>query len=290
MKKDGRSRINCIFENFVTFLRKCTFRVLSVGPIPEHIAYIMDGNRRYAKKQNLIEGTGHRVGFLALMSMLKYCYEMGVRYVTIYAFSIDNFKRRPEEVQSLMDLMQEKIEGLMEEESIVNRYGVRVHFLGNLKLLSEPVRLAAERAMVATANNSKAVLSICVAYNSTNEIVHAVEKACEEKWEEISLLNASGSGYGLIGLECIEKDEGENLIKLIDIEKHMYVSVAPDPDILIRTSGETRLSNFLLWQSAYCYLYSTPVLWPEIGFRHLLWAILNFQRNHFYLEKKRKQL
>ncbi|KAL4596436.1 hypothetical protein ACB092_12G164200 [Castanea dentata] len=290
MKKDDRSRINCIFENFVTFLRKCTFCVLSVGPIPEHIAYIMDGNRRYAKKQNLIEGTGHRVGFLALMSMLKYCYEMGVRYVTIYAFSIDNFKRRPEEVQSLMDLMQEKIEGLMEEESIVNRYGVRVHFLGNLKLLSEPVRLAAERAMVATANNSKAVLSICVAYNSTNEIVHAVEKACEEKWEEISLLNASGSGYGLIGLECIEKDEGENLIKLIDIEKHMYVSVAPDPDILIRTSGETRLSNFLLWQSAYCYLYSTPVLWPEIGFRHLLWAILNFQRNHFYLEKKRKQL
>lgn len=290
MKKDGRSRINWIFENFVTFLRKCILRVLSVGPIPEHIAYIMDGNRRYAKKQNMIEGTGHRVGFLALMSMLKYCYEMGVRYVTIYAFSIDNFKRRPEEVQSLMDLMQEKIEGLMEEESIVNRYGVRVHFLGNLKLLSEPVRLAAERAMVATANNSKAVLSICVAYNSTNEIVHAVEKACEEKWEEISLLNASGSGYGLIGLECIEKDERENLIKLIDIEKHMYVSIAPDPDILIRTSGETRLSNFLLWQSAYCYLYSTPVLWPEIGFRHLLWAILNFQRNHFYLEKKRKQL
>ncbi|XP_030936838.1 dehydrodolichyl diphosphate synthase 6-like [Quercus lobata] len=290
MKKDGRSRINWIFENFVTFLRKCTFRVLSVGPIPEHIAYIMDGNRRYAKKQNMIEGTGHRVGFLALMSMLKYCYEMGVRYVTIYAFSIDNFKRCPEEVQSLMDLMQEKIEGLMEEESIVNRYGVRVHFLGDLKLLSEPVRLAAERAMVVTANNSKAVLSICVAYNSTNEIVHAVEKACEEKWEEISLLNASGSGYGLIGLECIEKHERENLIKLIDIEKHMYVSVAPDPDILIRTSGETRLSNFLLWQSAYCYLYSTPVLWPEIGFRHLLWAILNFQRNHFYLEKKRKQL
>jgi len=134
------------------------------------------------------------------MSMLKYCYELGVRYVTIYAFSIDNFKRHPEEVQSLMDLMQEKIEGLIKEESIVNRYGVRVHFLGNLELLSEPVRLAAERAMMATAKNSKAVLSICVAYTSTNEIVHAVQKSCEEKWEEISILNTSGSGYGLIQL------------------------------------------------------------------------------------------
>jgi ditrans,polycis-polyprenyl diphosphate synthase len=290
MEKGSGSRINQIWGNLVTFVRRSIFCVLSVGPIPNHIAFIMDGNRRYGKKQNLMEGIGHRVGFLALMSMLKYCYEFGVRYVTIYAFSIDNFKRCPEEVQSLMDLMQEKIEGLIKEDSIVNRYGVRVHFLGNLKLLSEPVRLAAERAMMATANNSKAVLSICVAYTSTNEIVHAVQKSCEKKWEEISKLSTSGSGYGLIQLRWNEKDERENLIKLIDIEKHMYMAVAPDPDILIRTSGETRLSNFLLWQSAYCSLYSPSVLWPEIGFRHFLWAILNFQRNHFYLEKKRKQL
>lgn len=290
MEKGGGSRINQIWGNLVTFLRRCIFCVLSVGPIPNHIAFIMDGNCRYGKKRNLMEGTGHRFGFLALMSMLKYCYELGVRYVTIYAFSIDNFKRCPEEVQSLMDLMLEKIEGLIKEESIVSRYGVRLHFVGNLKLLSEPVRLAAERAMMATANNSKAVLSICIAYTSTNEIVNAVQKSCEEKWEEISILNTSGSGYGLIQLGWNEKDERENLIQLIDIEEHMDMAVAPDPDILIRTSGETRLSNFLLWQSAYCSLYSPSVLWPEIGFRHFLWAILNFQQNHFYLEKKRKQL
>ncbi|CAB4262023.1 unnamed protein product [Prunus armeniaca] len=141
----------------------------------------MDGNRRYAKKRKLKEGDGHRVGFLVLMSMLKYCYELGVRYVTIYAFSIDNFKRDPEEVQSLMDLIQEKIEGLIKEESIVNRYGIKVHFIGNLKLLSEPVRLAAERAMEATANNSRGVLSICIAYTSTDEIAHAVQESCKEK-------------------------------------------------------------------------------------------------------------
>ncbi|KAJ0110895.1 hypothetical protein Patl1_01786 [Pistacia atlantica] len=240
-----------------------------MGPLPNHIAFIMDGNRRYAKKLNLIDGAGHKVGFLAVTSMLKFCYELGVRNVTIYAFSIDNFKRSPEEVQSLMELMQEKIEGLIKDESIVNCYGVRVYFVGNLKLLSEPVRLAAERAMLATAKNSKAVLSICVAYTSTNEIVNAVEESVEEK---------------------IEHHESEPLIKLVDIEKHMYMAVAPDPDIIIRTSGEARLSNFLLWQSAFCYLYSPSVLWPEIGLRHFLWAILNFQRHHSYLNKKGEQL
>ncbi|KAK8717964.1 hypothetical protein V6N13_045214 [Hibiscus sabdariffa] len=240
----------------------------------------MDGNRRYTKRWKLMQGAGHKVGYSALMSMLKYCYELGVRNVTIYAFSIDNFKRSPEEVQSLMDLMLDKIEELLREESIVNRYGIRVYFSGNLKLLNEPVRLAAERVMLATAKNSKAVLSICVAYTSTNEIVHAVQESCEEKWDEIALLNSSG-GY--------EPDESDHLIKVTDIEKHMYMAFAPDPDIIIRTSGETRLSNFLLWQSANCYLYSPSVLWPEIGFRQFLWAILNFQRIQFYLDKKRKQ-
>ncbi|KAK4423818.1 Dehydrodolichyl diphosphate synthase 6 [Sesamum alatum] len=136
----------------------------------------MDGNRRYAKKQNLEGGAGHRFGFLALMNMLKYCYELGVkvRYHLCFKAS-ENFKRRPEEVQTTMQLIQEKIEGLIEKESIVNCYGVRIHFCGNFKLLSEPVKLAAEKAMKATACNSKAVLSICIAYTSTDEIVHAVE-------------------------------------------------------------------------------------------------------------------
>ncbi|KAL4577038.1 hypothetical protein LXL04_013139 [Taraxacum kok-saghyz] len=129
-------------------------------------------------------GAGHRVGFTSLMSMLKYSYKLGVKYDTIYAFSIENFKRSPEEVQSLMDLMEEKIKGLIKEESIVNRYGVRVYLIVNLKLLSKPVRLAAERAMDATAKNSRAVLSICIAYTSTDEILNAVLESCEEKRDE----------------------------------------------------------------------------------------------------------
>ncbi|KAK9040966.1 hypothetical protein V6N11_016099 [Hibiscus sabdariffa] len=269
-----------IYGCLVSLLQKCIFRILSVGPMPNHIAFIMDGNRRYSKRCNSMEGSVHKAGFSVLKSMLKYCYEFGVRYVTVYAFSIDNFKRNPEEVESLMDLMVEKIEGVLKEERNFNRYGIRIMFSGNLELLSQPVRLAAERAMLATANNSRAVFSVCVAYSSTDEILRAVRKSCEEKWDDITAFSLGGS----------EQDEMDHRIILTDIEKHMYMAAAPDPDIIIRSSGETRLSNFLLWQSTHCFLYSPSALWPEIGFRHFVWGILNFQRIHFYLDKKRKQL
>lgn len=288
MDRESGQQASQIFAHFGSFLRKCIFQILSVGPVPSHIAFVMDGNRRYAKKKNLVEGAGHKIGFLALMSMLRYCYELGVKYVTIYAFSIDNFKRHPEEVQSIMELIEQKIEGLIQEESIVNRYGIRVYFVGNLKLLNKSVRLAAERAMVATADNTKAVLSICVAYTSTDEIVHAVQESCEQKWDDIKVLEASGTGYDIIGLGVNEMNHEVDAITVLNIEKHMYMPVAPDPDILIRTSGETRLSNFLLWQSAYSLLYSPSVLWPEIGFWHLFWAVLDYQRNFSYLEERKK--
>ncbi|KAD2804131.1 hypothetical protein E3N88_37508 [Mikania micrantha] len=117
--------------------------------------------------------------------------------------------------------------------------------------------------MNATAKNSKAVLLVCIAYTSTDEILHSVEESSEEKWDEIKVLK--------------DKKHEKDIINVLDIERHMYMAVAPDPDIIIRTSGETRLSNFLLWQSTNCLLYSPSILWPEIGFRHLVWAILDFQ-------------
>jgi len=286
---ESRDNENSLISRVGNFARKCLFDILSAGPIPNHIAFIMDGNRRYAKKNNLEEGAGHKLGFIALMSMLRYCYELDVKYVTIYAFSIENFKRRPEEIQSLMELIREKIEGLTKEESIVNQYGIRVHFVGDLNLLDESVRLAAERAMAVTSQNSRAVLSICMAYTSTNEIMNAVEQACEEKWDERKRLGSCGTKNGLIDYaENVERKD--NFISLSDIERQMYMKVAPPPDILVRTSGESRLSNFLLWQSGSSLLYSPSVLWPEIGLCHLVWSILNFQRNHSYFEKKKKQV
>ncbi|KAL2941528.1 Dehydrodolichyl diphosphate synthase 6 [Bienertia sinuspersici] len=286
---DNKQNRNSITSNLGHIARRCLFGILSMGPIPDHIAFIMDGNRRYSKKYNMDEGAGHKSGFIALTTMLRYCYELEVKYITVYAFSIDNFKRRPEEVNFLMELMREKIEGLIEEDSIINQYGVRVHFAGDLKLLDESVRLAAEKAMAASACNSKAVLSICIAYTSTNEIMNAVQQSCEENWDELRILDSCGAAYGLTDYSGNGDTKDRKSIVVTDIEKHMYMKVAPNPDIVVRTSGENRMSNFLLWQSAYSILYSPSVLWPEIGLRHLVWAVLNFQRNEFFVQKKKKQ-
>ncbi|KVH67066.1 dehydrodolichyl diphosphate synthase 6-like [Cynara cardunculus var. scolymus] len=260
-------------------MRRFMFHVMSAGPIPQHIAFIMDGNRRFAKKWKLEEGAGHKAGFLALMSVLKYCYEAGVKYVTVYAFSLDNFNRRPDEVQYVMDLMHEKIEGFLKELNMVNRYGIRVLFIGDLGRLQEPVRAAAERAMEATSKNTSTYLLVCVAYTSSHEIPRAIHEACQAR--------ASNGHYHNDGEDEVE-DDGM-MIKVVDLEKHMYMGVVPDPDILVRSSGETRLSNFLLWQTSNSLLYSPKALWPEMGLRHVVWGIFKYQRNYYYLEKNKKQ-
>ncbi|KAK9664420.1 hypothetical protein RND81_14G040500 [Saponaria officinalis] len=312
------------------FFVKCIFQILSMGPLPNHIAFIMDGNRRFAKKKNLDERDGYRAGFLALMFMLKQCYELGIRYITIYSFAIDNFRRHPEEVKSLMELMQEKVEGFLEYENMISKYGIRVIFVGNLTLLSESLKAAAERAMEATSMNTTTFLLICVAYSSTDEIVHAVENTfmlnhpekdrflCEitedgeRKHEIVSSVVKTSRFYHSekdqssseitrdeISSERSEEDErkqeneSENkrgVIKLRDLEDNLYMSIAPEPDIVIRTSGATRLSNFLLWQTPSCLLHCPAVLWPELRLRHLVWAVLKYQRYFHYLDKKRGQL
>lgn len=288
-EKTGGTK-SLLVGGLVTFLRICLFKVISTGPIPDHIAFIMDGNRRYAKKHNFAEGSGHKAGYSSLVSMLGHCYELGVKYVTVYAFSIDNFKRRPNLVKFLMDLMLEKIEQLLDKEGLVNQYGLRIYFFGNLKLLSEPVRAAVEKVMKATEKNKRAVLLVCVPYASTDEIVNAVKESCENKRREIQTHVATKLANGASeGVEVMEELRKLANINLVDVEKHMYMGIAPDPDILIRSSGETRLSNFLLWQTANCPLYSPAALWPELDIRHLVWAVLNFQRSYQYLEKKKQK-
>ncbi|XP_010914203.1 dehydrodolichyl diphosphate synthase CPT3 isoform X1 [Elaeis guineensis] len=282
MDKHHESSASNFLEGVWCFLRKCLFSVLSFGPIPKHIAFIMDGNRRFAKSRNVKKGAGHRVGFTALTSVLQYCYEMGVKYVTVYAFSIDNFKRQRDEVQSLMDLMKEKIDELLMKESIVNKYGVKINFWGNLSLLSEPVRLAAEKAMASTARNTGPVFSVCVAYTSTNEIVHAIEESFVEKGDRIQERYCNSYSD-----ESIWADNMDGVISVTDLEQHFYTADCPDPDIVIRTSGESRLSNFLLWQTTFSHLQNPVPLWPEFSFRHLIWAVLQYQRVYPYLEHRR---
>ncbi|KAK3131683.1 hypothetical protein QOZ80_6AG0509930 [Eleusine coracana subsp. coracana] len=270
-----------VLASLQTFLRKCLIAVLSYGPMPKHIAFIMDGNRRYAKFRSVLEGTGHRVGFSALISHLLYCYEMGVKYVTVYAFSIDNFKRDPKEVQTLMDLMEEKINELLENRNVINRLNCRINFWGNLDMLCEPVRLAARKLMESTAENTGLVLSVCMPYNSTSEIVNAVNEVCAERREMLMKENAGN-------FDVHAPNNGvHSEISVSDLDRHMYSAGCPDPDIVIRTSGETRLSNFLLWQTTFSHLQNPNPLWPEFSFRDLVWAILQYQRAHPYLEQNR---
>ncbi|KAJ4813737.1 Alkyl transferase [Rhynchospora pubera] len=270
MEKNDKSMITKAIGHVSFVMRKCLFSILSIGPVPIHIAFIMDGNRRYAKRHALHQdsanpGIGHRVGFKCLISTLQYCYEMGVKYVTVYAFSIDNFKRDPQEVQSLMDLMKEKIDELLTEDSVLKKFDARINFWGDLQLLSEPVRLTAKKAMDMTVHNKGPVLSVCVAYTSTNEITHAIEASVREKQE-----NAP--------------------IEVSDLDRNMYTAGCLEPDIIIRTSGETRLSNFLLWQSDFAHLQNPNPLWPEFSLRHLVWAVLEYQNVHGYLKKRKGEI
>ncbi|KAL6897985.1 hypothetical protein ACP4OV_006581 [Aristida adscensionis] len=271
-----------VLASFQNLLRKCIIAVLSYGPMPKHIAFIMDGNRRYAKFRSIKEGAGHRVGFSTLMGSLLHCYEMGVKYITVYAFSIDNFKRDPSEVQSLMELMEEKINELLENRSVINKVNCKINFWGNLDMLCEPVRLAAQKLMESTAGNTGLVFSVCMPYNSTSEIVNAVNGVCAERRE---MLQKEGAGNynGHAANNDVHSD-----ISVTDLDRHMYSAGCPDPDIVIRTSGETRLSNFLLWQSTFSHLQNPDPLWPEFSFRHLVWAILQYQRAYPYLEQNRK--
>ncbi|WOL06497.1 hypothetical protein Cni_G15231 [Canna indica] len=280
-KLEGKPVTNVI-KSVQCFLRRCLFLVLSFGPIPKHIAFIMDGNRRYAKRRNMKEGSGHSVGYAALITMLQYCYEMGVKYVTVYAFSIDNFKRKPEEVQSLMNLMMVKIDELLDKKSIVHEFGLKINFWGNLDLLTEPVRLAAEKAMASTINNSGPVLSICVAYTSTNEIIRAINKTCARNKERIpqACINCDGD---------LLADSINSSISIVDLEENLDTANCPDPDIVIRTSGEARLSNFLLWQTTLSHLQNPSPLWPEFSLRNLIWSILEYQKVYSYLEAGRRR-
>ncbi|KAG8093864.1 hypothetical protein GUJ93_ZPchr0012g20951 [Zizania palustris] len=278
MEKPDELIATGVLASLQNFIRKCIIAVISYGPMPKHIAFIMDGNRRYAKFRSIKEGSGHRLGFSALIASLLYCYEMGVEYITVYAFSIDNFKRDPTEVQSLMELMEEKINELLENTSVINKVNCKMNFWGNLDLLSEPVRLAAQKLMASTAENKGLVLSVCMPYNSTSEIVNAVNQLCAERREHAGNCNGNSPNNGVVHSD----------VSVEDLDRHMYSTGCPDPDIVIRTSGETRLSNFLLWQTTFSHLQNPDPLWPEFSFRHLVWAILQYQRVYPYIEQNKR--
>ena len=212
---------------------------------PRHIAIIMDGNGRWAKKHHLPRMAGHRAGTENLRQIIKACVEFGVQYLTIYAFSTENWKRPQDEVEGLMQILSESIAKELEE---LHREGTRLIHIGRLEKLGEPLRSQVERAMQLTRKNRRLTLCIAWNYGGRDEIVHAVQQMMK-------------SG---IAPEQVNEEQ---------VAAHLFTAGIPDPDLVIRTSGEMRISNFLLWQSAYAEWYFTPVLWPDFNKEELRKAI-----------------
>lgn len=218
----------------------------------QHIAIIMDGNRRWAKEKNLPSAFGHKKGVDALKAAMRACDDFGVKYLTVYAFSTENWNRKKEEVDFLMNLLGETIKNELKE---MHENGVVINFIGDLTKLSSKLQEILAHAVEVTKNNTGVHLQIAFNYGSRDEIVHAA-KLIAEKVKN-----------GNIRPEEITEEM---------ISQNLYTKDIPDPDLLIRTSGELRLSNYLLWQLAYTEFYFTDVLWPDFNKEELKKAIAKY--------------
>ena len=229
-------------------------RIRLHGAIPAHIAVIMDGNGRWAKGRALPRPLGHHAGMKAVREAVEGSLAAGVEVLTLFAFSQENWQRPIEEVGALMSLLEEFI---AKEAAELHKNGVTVRFLGDLDRLTSSARSAVDRIERETQRGGKLSLNICLSYSGRAEITRAARLLAE----------AVRQG----DLDPADIDEAA-------IARNLWTAAWPDPDLLIRTSGEMRLSNFLLWQLAYAEIHVTPVLWPDFTRAHLYEAIVEYQR------------
>jgi len=223
------------------------------GSIPRHVAVIMDGNGRWAKERRLPRTLGHREGMKAVREVVEGCGDAGIDILTLYAFSEENWKRPEDEIGALMLLLEEYI--ARETEELRSR-GCTVNVIGDLARLPAAKREAVERLVAGTRGGTRLQLNLAISYSSRAEIARAARRVAEDVL------------HGRLALEDVDEDA---------LSLRLYTAGLPDPDLLIRTSGELRISNFLLWQLAYTELYITPVLWPDFNREHLFQAVLEFQ-------------
>lgn len=220
--------------------------------LPQHIAVIMDGNGRWAKKRRLPRIAGHRAGIRAVRQAVEACARLGVPYLTLYAFSVENWKRPRSEVKLLMALLREY---LKKEIGELNRQNIRLGVIGRIAELPEAVQRDLQVALEKTRRNSGLRLTLALNYGARAELVEAVRGVVEQM-----------------------KRNGSLAIDERSFSKFLYTRGLPDPDLLIRTSGELRLSNFLLWQAAYAEIWVTETLWPDFTQKDLFQAIIDFQK------------
>jgi undecaprenyl diphosphate synthase len=228
-------------------------RIRVHGAIPRHIAIIMDGNGRWARERHMPRPYGHRSGMKSVRAVVEASIEVGLETLSLFAFSQENWQRPSTEVSALMTLLEEYIAREVDE---LRERGVRVCVLGELDRLTPAAAAAVGRVVAETAHNDTLRLNLFISYGGRAELVRAARLLARDAVE------------GRLNPESIDEDE---------FRQRLFTADTPDPDLLIRTSGEQRLSNFLLWQVAYAELFISPVLWPDFGRRELFEAILDFQ-------------
>ena len=234
--------------------------------LPKHLAIIMDGNGRWAKQKGMLRAIGHENGTKAVRTTVESCAKLGVENLTLYAFSTENWNRPKLEVDTLMKLL---VSSLKKEINTLLDNNIKLNAIGNLSLLPKKVYKELQEVINLTSKNTHMNLTLALSYGSREELVTAVKEISNKVKNNI------------ISEESIDQSV---------INKHLYTHNLPDVDLLIRTSGEQRISNFLLWQIAYAELYFTPVLWPDFTKQHLSEAIIEYQKRERRFGKTSEQI
>ena len=243
-----------------------TLDTIDKNNIPNHIAIIMDGNGRWAKKQGMMRVFGHESGTKSVKTTIETAAQLGVKHLTLYAFSTENWNRPKLEVDTLMTLL---FKSLKKELKTLHENNLKLNVIGNIDLLPKDVRKELENVMDITKNNTHMTITLALSYGSRNELINMVRNISLKVKNNIIL----------------ESDIDESIIN-----QHLYTHDMPDVDLLIRTSGEQRISNFLLWQIAYAELYFTDVLWPDFSQENLYQAILSYQNRERRFGKTSEQI
>lgn len=239
---------------------------LNSEKLPKHLAIIMDGNGRWAKKKGFLRAIGHENGAKAVRTTVETCAKLGIENLTLYAFSSENWNRPKLEVDTLMKLL---VKSLKKELATLTKNNIRLKAIGNLDNLPSSVFKELTEVLEKTQDNNKMTLTLALSYGSREELISATKQLCDKVKNNI------------ISIEDIDETI---------INKHLYTKDLPDVDLVIRTSGEQRISNFLLWQIAYAELYFTEVLWPDFTEGHLMEALLSYQDRERRFGKTSEQL
>jgi undecaprenyl diphosphate synthase len=245
---------------------KMNIENINIDKLPKHLAIIMDGNGRWAKQKGLLRAFGHENGTKSVKATVETCARIGIENLTLYAFSTENWNRPKLEVDTLMKLL---ISSLKKEEETLQKNNIRLNSIGNIELLPEKAKKELLTVIEKTKNNTRMTLTLALSYGARKELISAVKKISNKVKNNI------------ISVDTIDESI---------INQHLYTHDLPDVDLVIRTSGEHRISNFLLWQIAYAEFYFTDVLWPDFKEQDLYEAIVSYQKRERRFGKTSEQI